>query len=191
MNTILAFAYLHWLSIIQATLFVGLIGVYLFYHRKFPKVLFFEKEVWIGFIYGFAIGLVPTIVLGMYSFLVWHQIMLISLILSIVTIQNTFSIAMIESSQDEAIGIRNLCTRYSHQKLFELQVMLLILQAVLSIVFVFLEPLTKGLWLMVPLFLNSSFQLLLPRYAAMVEDESYRYLGEWLFIACGLLWFIL
>jgi hypothetical protein len=69
--------------------------------------------------------------------------------------------------------------------------MLLILQAVLSIVFVFLEPLTKGLWLMVPLFLNSSLQLLLPRYAAMVEDESYRYLGEWLFIACGLLWFIL
>jgi hypothetical protein len=191
LNTLLAFAYLHWLSIIQASLFVGLIGVYLFFHRKFPKVLFFEKEVWVGFIYGFAIGLVPTIVLGMYSFLVWHQIMLMSLILSIVTIQNTFSIAMIESRQDEAVGIRNLCTRYSHQKLFELQLMFLILQAVLSIAFLLIVSLNKGLWLMIPLLLNSILQLLLPRYAALVEDESYRYLGEWLFIACGLLWLIL
>jgi hypothetical protein len=73
----------------------------------------------------------------------------------------------------------------------ELQIMFFILQLMLSIVLVLISPVKGSLVVGTTLIANSILQFLLPVYANASQDESYRYLGEWLFILCGVLWFIL
>lgn len=164
---------------------------YVGFHDKFPHILLFEKEVLIGLIYGFSIGLVPIITLGAYAIFIWPEILLISLLIALTTLQNTFSIAKIECTVDLASSARNLATRYSGSMLTELQIMFFILQLMLSIVLFLISPVNGSLEVGIVLIANSILQFFLPVYAKTCQDESYRYLGEWLFILCGVLWFIL
>ena len=105
--------------------------------------------------------------------------------------KGTFSIAKIECTKDLAAAARNLATRYSGSMLNELQIMFFILQLMLSIVLFLVSPVKGSLVVGITLIANSILQFLLPVYAKAIQDESYRYLGEWLFIVCGLLLFIL
>jgi hypothetical protein len=190
-NALIALFYVN-----QVGLFFGAIACfaaffYVGFHNRFPRILLFEKEVLIGLIYGFSIGLVPIVSLGVYSFFIWPEILLISFLIALSTLQNTFSIAKIECTKDLASAARNLATRYSGSMLTELQIMFFILQLMLSIVLFLISPVNGSLQVGIILTANSVLQFFLPAYAKVSQDESYRYLGEWLFILCGVLWFIL
>ncbi len=190
-NVFIAFAYLDFVRLVVGIIALALAALYIFKHKQFPRILLFEKEFLTALIYGFAIGLLPIISLGTYAFFVWPEILLISTLITLSTIHNTFSIAKIECLADLSTSTRNLATRYSSSTLTELQVMFFILQICLSIVLILIAPLS-GAYIVGGILLgNSILQFFLPNYAAWVEDESYRYLGEGLFIVCGLLCFIL
>ena len=44
------------------------------------------------------------------------------------------------------------------------------------------------IYIAIPIILNSILQLSLPTLANWFKQEEYRYLGEWAFIICGLLY---
>ena len=190
-NVIIAMLYVNKVGLLFGAIACLISFIYVWYHERFPHILLFEKEILIGIIYGFSIGLVPVLTLGFYAFFIWPEILLISILIALTTLQNTFSIAKIECTKDFAAAARNIATRYSVSMLNELQIMFFILQLMLSIVLVLISPVKGSLVVGTTLIANSILQFLLPVYANASQDESYRYLGEWLFILCGVLWFIL
>ena len=190
-NVLIALLYVNKVGLLFGAIACLIVFIYVWHHDRFPHILLFEKEVLIGLIYGFSIGLVPILTLGTYAFFIWPEILLISLLISLSTLQNTFSIAKIECTKDLAAAARNLATRYSGSMLNELQIMFFILQLMLSIVLFLVSPVNGSLVVGITLIANSILQFLLPVYASASQDESYRYLGEWLFIVCGLLLYIL
>ncbi len=190
-NALIAILYVNKVGLLFGAIACLSAFFYVLYHDRFPHILLFEKEVLIGIIYGFSIGLVPILTLGFYAFFFWTEILLISILITLSAMQNTFSIAKIECTKDLAASARNVASRYSGSMLNELQIMFFILQLMLSIVLVLVSPVNGSLAVGITLIANSILQSFLPVYANANQDESYRYLGEWLFILCGVLWFIL
>jgi hypothetical protein len=190
-NALIAMLYVNKVGLLFGAIACLISFIYVWYNDRFPHILLFEKEVLVGIIYGFSIGLVPILTLGFYAFFIWPEILLISFLIALSTMQNTFSIAKIECTKDLAATARNIATRYAGSMLNELQIMFFILQLMLSILLVLVSPVNGSLVVGITLIANSILQFLLPVYANESQDESYRYLGEWLFILCGVLWLIL
>lgn len=167
------------------------LALYLLRHNRFPMALLFEKELWIAGLYAIAISLAPILSLGSLSLQVWPELLIITTLIGIAALQNVFSIALIEAQNDLAQGVRNMATRYPGYLIKDIQLMFMVLMAMLCIMLYLVAPLPNSIYIGVILSLLAALQILLPWYYKVTQDETYRYLGEWLFVLAGFLLYIL
>lgn len=190
-NTAIVFLYLNLNQIIIGSSVTMLAGIYLLFHRKWPRILWLEKELWIAVLYTIAIALIPILTLENLSLIVWPELLAISGLIGCSALINILSIARIEAHIDQQIGIKNLATQYSSNLINNLQYLIFTAQLMVAIGLYLIAPFLQVIYIALPLILNSIFQLSLPTLAARFKKEEYRYLGEWAFIICGLLYYFI
>jgi len=187
----IVFLFLNLNQIIIGSSAALLAGIYLLFHRKWPRILWLEKELWIATLYTMAIVLIPILALEKLSFLVWPELFTISGLIGCAAIINILSIARIEAHIDQQLGIKNLATQYGSNLIKNLQNLIFTAQLMLAICLYLIAPFLQVIYIAIPLILNSILQLSLPTLANWFKQEEYRYLGEWAFIICGLLYYFI
>ena len=190
-NTVIVFLFLNLNQIIIGSSVTMLAGIYLLFHRRWPRILWLEKELWIAALYTIAIALIPILTLEKMSILVWPEILAISGLIGCSAIINILSIARIEAHIDQQIGIKNLATQYSANLINNLQYLIFTAQLMVAIGLYLIAPFLQVIYVALPLSLNSIFQLSLPSLASRFKQEEYRFFGDWAFIVCGLLYYFL
>jgi hypothetical protein len=190
-NMAIVFLFLNLNQIIIGSSAALLAGIYLLFHRKWPRILWLEKELWIATLYTMAIVLIPILALEKLSFLVWPELFTISGLIGCAAIINILSIARLEAHIDQQLGIKNLATQYGSNLIKNLQNLIFTAQLMLAICLYLIAPFLQVIYIAIPLILNSILQLSLPTLANWFKQEEYRYLGEWAFIICGLLYYFL
>jgi hypothetical protein len=190
-STAIVFLYLNLNQIIIGSSTALLAGIYLQFHRKWPRILWLEKEFWIATLYTLAIALVPIITLEKLSLMIWPEILSISGLIGCAALINILSVARIEAHIDQQTGIRNLATQYSSNLINNLQYLIFTAQLMTAIGLYLLAPFIEVIYIGIPLILNSILQLNLPAIANRFKQEEYRFLGEWAFISCGLFYYFI
>lgn len=189
--TIVAFLFLNLNQIIIGSSAALFSGVYLKFHRNWPRIFWLEKEFWIAALYALAIALTPIITLEKLSLLVWPELLLISGLIGSSAILNILSVARIEAHIDQQLGIKNLATQYSSNLINNLQYLIFTAQLMAAIGLYLIAPFLQVIYIAIPLILNSIFQLNLPAIANRFKQEEYRFFGEWAFIICGLFYYFI